>query len=315
MICLVVGAPPAGAMDGLDTRLPGVRCVPASSATPADMAEAEALFVWDFRWHSLDALLPMLPRLRWIQTASAGVDHLIVPTVIERGIALSNAAGVFERPMAEYVLGLVLAHAKGLLQTARAQAERSWQYRETLALRGATMVVVGVGRIGREVGLLARAVGMRVIGVRREAGEDRLGLDAVVGVDNLRDVAAEADYLVLTVALTPATRGLIGREVIAALRPSAYVINVARAAVLDLAALADALGTGAIAGAALDVFENEPLPSESPLWTVPNLLVSPHMSADACGWADRVVDVFVANAERYREGRGLVTPIDVARGY
>lgn len=315
MICLVVGTAPPGTFERLHERAPDIRCLPVASATPAEIGAAGMLFVWDFHWRSLDELLPMLPSLRWIHTASAGVDHVLVPGVIERGILVSNSAGVFEQPMAEYVLGLVLAHAKGFVATSQAQRERRWSYRETLPVAGATMVVVGVGRIGRAVGALARDAGLRVVGVRRQAGSDRLGLDDVVGVEDLRRAATGADYLVLTVALTPATHGLIDRATIGVLPPTAYVINVARAAVLDVDALVDALNAGRLAGATLDVFDDEPLPQDSPLWSTPGLLISPHMSADTVGWHERVVDVFVENARRFRVGAPLATAIDPGRGY
>lgn len=315
MICLVVGTPPPGTLERLAERAPEIRCLPVASASPAEIGAAPILFVWDFRWRSFDQLLPVLPSLRWIHTASAGVDHVLVPEVIERGIIVSNSAGVFEQPMAEYVLGLVLAQAKGFVATFQAQRDRRWSYRETLPVAGATMLVVGVGRIGRAVGALARAAGMRVVGVRRQPGRDRLGLDDIVGVDELKRVASAADYLVLTVALTPATRGLVDRATIDVLPPSGYVINVARAGVLDVDALVDALSDGRLAGAALDVFDDEPLPPDSRLWSVPGLLISPHMSADTIGWHERVVDVFVENARRFGDGAALATGIDPGRGY
>lgn len=315
MICLLVGTPADASIDRVRARVPRMELVAADAAPDAVLAEAEAMFVWDFRWRSLEELMPLIPRLRWIHTASAGVDHVLLPSVLQRGIVVSNSAGVFERPMAEYVLALVLAHAKGIIETANARVEHRWAYRETHRISGTTMVVVGVGRIGREVGALAHSVGMRVIGVRRQAGQEPPGFDRVVGVDDLETVAARADYLVVTAALTAATRGLVGRSVVKALPRSAYVINVARSAVVDVAAIVDGLGDGRIAGAAIDVFDEEPLPADDPLWSVPNLFISPHMSADATGWQDRVVEVFAENAERFLADRPLATLVDVARGY
>jgi phosphoglycerate dehydrogenase-like enzyme len=314
VICLVVGTMPAASFDRLRASAAGVSFL-RDDDPPEARREAEVLLVWDFRWRGLGEMLPHLPRLRWIHTASAGVEHVLLPAVVERGVTVSNSTGVFERSIAEYVLALVLAHAKGILATARAQSERRWAYRETFPVEGAAMVVVGAGRIGRAVAVMATAAGLRVTGVRRAAGPPEPGLTAVVATASLPSVLRTADFVVLTVAATSATRHLVDRTMLRCLKPSAYLINVARAAVLDMDALADALRAGRLAGAAVDVFDDEPLPDDSPLWSVPNLFVSPHMSADTVGWGDRVVDLFLANLERYRRGLSLITPVDLARGY
>jgi phosphoglycerate dehydrogenase-like enzyme len=290
-----------------------VTLVDARRADLTVLEAVEAAFVWDFRSRSLESLLPELPNLRWIHTASAGVDHIVGPGVRDAGIAVSNSAGIFDRPIAEYVLGLVFIHAKSFARTIEAQRERRWAYRATTDVSGRTMAVVGLGRIGRVVAELAQAVGINVIGVRSSgAGVSNV---EVVPADRLGEALGAADYVVVTAALTPATRGLIGRSAIEAMKPSAYLINVARGAIVDTDALVEALSRGRIAGAALDVFVDEPLPASSPLWTTPGLLISPHMAGDTHGWDVRVAELFAANVDRYLAGEPLINEVDQARGY
>jgi phosphoglycerate dehydrogenase-like enzyme len=314
VICLVTGPIPPAALADLADLEPEVRFVVADDAVPDLLAAAELAFAWDFR-RSLDDVLTHAHRVRWIHAASAGVEHLLTPTVVARDIAISNSTGVFERPIAEYVLALVLAHAKGLLETHRAQRARQWAYRETSALTGATLVVVGAGRIGRAVGELADAAGMRVIGVRRHEGPAQPPFSELVGRGRLHEVLPDADYVVICAAATEDNRHLVDREALALLSPVAYLINVARGSLLDQDALAEALRGGRLAGAALDVFDQEPLSPDSPLWSVPNLLISPHMSADTTGWDRRVVEVFRANLGCFRRGEPLPSQVNSSRGY
>ena len=314
MICLLVGVPEA-ARSRLAGGAPNLRFLAPDEVADGDRRQVEAALVWDFRFRSFDELVERFPDLRWIHTASAGVDHVLGPAVVRRGILVSNSAGVFDDAIAEYVMALVHAHAKGLLETAAAQAARRWAYRETREVAGAAMLVVGAGRIGGAVAAVATAVGMRVMGVRRIAAPPSAGFEAIVSIGELDGALASADYVVLTLAATPATVRLFDAERLARLRPSAYLVNVARASVLDTAALVDALRSGRLAGAALDVHDEEPLPADSPLWSAPNLFISPHMAGDTVGWDLRVVEGFLENLRRFRAGEPLATPVDPARGY
>jgi phosphoglycerate dehydrogenase-like enzyme len=288
-------------------------CVDILKTDSTELAEAEALLVWDFRWKSLDALLPEVPLVRWIHTASAGVEHVLVEAVKQGRIVLTNSAGVFDQPIAEYVLGLVLAHSKGLIETALAQRDHRWAYRQTLNIHGRVLLIVGLGRIGRTVGQLAAAAGMRVIGVTsrgaRVEGVETVDRDALAGA------LGEADYVVITAALTPETLRMIDTRTLALMKRSAYLINVARGQILDTDALVEALSRGAISGAALDVFDQEPLPSDSPLWSVPNLLVSPHMSGDSEDFDLKAIELFIANVHRFVQGEPLLNVVDPGRGY
>jgi phosphoglycerate dehydrogenase-like enzyme len=312
---LVLGTLPPLAAERLAALDAIARFVSVDDAGDADREAAEVLFVWDFRSTTLGAIVDTLPSLRWLHASSAGVEKLLVPAVVNADFVVTNSAGLFDEPIAEYVAALVLAHAKELPATLQAQADHRWSYREVAAVAGTTMVIVGMGRIGRAVGRLARALGMEVIGVRRSTEplpDDPPGARVT---SDLAAVAPLADYLVVTAALTPATRGLVSAAIVDALRPSAYLINVARSPIVDTDAVVAALRDGRLAGATLDVFDQEPLPPDSELWDVPNLLVSPHMSGDTIGFTGGIVDVFGENVRRYLRREPLANVVDVRRGY
>lgn len=313
--CLLVGAPPPSLRPDLLESVPDIDVVRLPDASPSQLATAEVVLVWDFRWRGLAELLVRAPRLRWVHAGSAGVDHLLPALGDRPDIALTNSAGVFERPIAEYVLGLLLAHAKGFAETFRAQAERRWAYRETAALAGGTLVVVGAGRIGTAIARLGVAVGLRAVGVRRTGSPATPPFERVIGVAELVDVIGAADFVVVATPATSDTARLIDARVLAAMRPTAYLVNVGRSSAVDTAALVAALEAGALAGAALDVFDEEPLPPAHPLWAVPNLFVSPHMSGDAAGWAADIIELFGANLRAWRSGEPLQGSVDRTRGY
>jgi phosphoglycerate dehydrogenase-like enzyme len=241
------------------------------------------------------------------------------PELIASPVVLTNSRGIFDHAIAEYVLGLILAFAKDLPHTLDLQRRREWQYRETERIDDRTALIVGAGSIGRDVGRLLRAVGMRVLGAGRTGGVRRGGdaepFERVVSAAGLPAVLPEADYVVLALPLTPETRGMFGGALLARMKPAARLINVGRGAVVDEAALVQALREHRIAGAALDVFANEPLPSDHPLWDLPGVIVSPHMSGDYIGWQKAVSGLFVDNFRRWLAGRPLRNVVDKARGY
>ena len=314
VVVIVIGEPGRRAWGRLRDLAPRILCVRADEADATVMERADAVFAWDFRSGSLRELWPRLPHVAWVHAASAGVDHLPLPELVERATIVTNSAGVFDRSIAEYVLGLILLHAKGFDRTLAAQAERRWAYRETSDVLDKRLLVVGLGRIGRTVARLASAVGLHVEAVRRDGGSDP-DVAAVHPASALADVVGDADFVAITVARTPETHHLVDARVLAAMKPEAYLVNVARGDVVDTDALATALRSGRLAGAALDVFETEPLPPGDPLWDTPNLLVSPHMCGDATGWEDRVIDVFIENARRFLAGMPLRNQVDLRRGY
>ena len=284
-----------------------------SESLTGDAADADALFVWgsgDFlkdNWHRFLSV-------RWIHSASAGVDRLLFPELVRSDVVLTSSRNIFDRAMAEYTIGLMLAAAKDFTTTISRQAAHEWKARETESLFGKTLIVVGVGPIGRETARLAKAFGMRLIGVGRTAREDP-DFGPIIASTDLASVLPEADYLLLIAPRTPITEGLIGREAIALLKPSARVINVGRGSIIDQEELRRALVEGRIAGAALDVFEKEPLAKDDPMWDTPNLLVSPHMAGDYAGWRRDAADLFMENLRRWTAREPLLNVVDKALGY
>lgn len=276
---------------------------------------AEVLLVWDFRSSALAKAWPVADTLRWVHAASAGVNHVLSDEVIASDVVVTNSRGVFDEPMAEYVLGMALALAKDLPTTLTRQRERRWHHRETERLGGRHALVAGTGPIGRAIGRKLAAVGMTVTGLGRVARAEDADLGEVLPMSALPDVLPDVDYLVLAAPLTEATRGMVDARALAAMKPTARLINVGRGPLVVPDDLIDALAAGRIAGAALDVFVDEPLPRSSPLWDLPNVIVSPHMSGDVVGWRSELVALFSDNLTRYLDGRPLRNVVDKTRGY
>lgn len=276
---------------------------------------ADVLFVWDFRSHGLTAALPAADSLRWVHTGSAGVNHVLSPEVVESEVVVTNSRGVFDEPMAEYVLALALAMAKDLPTTLRLQHERRWRHRESERLGGRHALVAGTGPIGRAIGRKLTAAGVTVTGVGRRARGSDPDLGSVLAMDRLAEGLDGADYVVLAAPLTDETRGMIDKAALAAMKPTARLINVGRGPLVAQDDLVEALAAGRIGGAALDVFADEPLPETSPLWAMPNVIVSPHMSGDVVGWRTELVALFHDNLTRYLDDRPLRNVVDKRRGY
>ncbi|MFN1187587.1 D-2-hydroxyacid dehydrogenase [[Kitasatospora] papulosa] len=271
---------------------------------------ADVLLVWDFTSDAVREAWPGDgPRPRWVHTASAGVDRLLCPELAASPTVVTNARGVFELPIAEYVAGLVLAFAKDLPRTLELQRLHRWSHRETRGLAGTRAVVVGAGPVGREIMRLLDALGVQVALVGRTARR------TIHGVEDLDRLAAGADWVIGAAPLTDATRGMFDSRFFGLLQPSAHFVNVGRGALTVEEDLAEALRRRWIAGAALDVFQEEPLGSRSPLWEVPRLLVSPHMSGDTAGWRDRLGAQFVSMYELWSAGEPLPNVVDIGRGY
>ncbi|MFD0340565.1 D-2-hydroxyacid dehydrogenase [Streptomyces sp. NPDC127117] len=276
----------------------------------ARLPEADVLLVWDFASDAVREAWPGEgPRPAWVHTASAGVDRLLCPELTASDTVLTNARGIFERPIAEYVTGLVLAFAKDLPGTLELQRRRQWRHRESVRLAGSRAVVVGAGPIGREITRLLIALGVQVALVGRTARR------TIHGTEDLDRLAALADWVICAAPLTGSTRAMFDARFFGLMQPSARFINVGRGPLVVEDDLAEALRRRWIAGAALDVFEQEPLGPESPLWDVPDLIVSPHMSGDTAGWRDRLSEQFVAMYEHWAAGEPLPNVVDKQRGY
>ena len=275
---------------------------------------AEVLLLWDFRAQMLSEAWSHARRLRWIHSSAAGVDAVLFPQLIASEVVLTSSRGVYDRAIAEYVLGLMLAFAKDLWTTAEDQRRREWRHRETERLHDRRLLVIGVGGIGRAIATLARAAGMQVEAVARTGRSDP-DLGRITAVADLGGVLGDADYVVIAAPLTPETRGLFTGTAFEQMKPTARLINIGRGAIVDEAALLDALRRKRIAGAALDVFMQEPLPKEHPFWDLPGLVVSPHMCGDFIGWGAAVADLFVKNYMRWRRGEPLLNMVDKTLGY
>ena len=300
--------------DALRAALPDDRFVVAGDDLgPA--AEAEAAF-GGFSVERIRQALAGLPRLRWMHTFSAGVDRHVPALAGRQDILLTNNSGAYDIPIAEHVIAMLFGAAKALPAHLAAQGRREWKrdvpHRE---LRDATLVVVGLGSIGGEIARLAHGLGMRVIGVRRDPRRPVPGVERIVPPEELAAVAAEADHLVVSAALTPETRGLVSAAVLARLRPTAWLVNIARGPIVDEAALVAALREGRIGGAALDVFDTEPLPAESPLWSLPNVILTPHVSGSSPRVRERSLALVVENLRRFKAGEPLLNLVDRAAGY
>lgn len=280
-----------------------------------ELEGADALFAWRAARELLPGAWPSAGALKWIQAASAGVDGLLFPELVESHVVLTNARGVFDAAMAEYVLGLVLLFAKDLIGVLDRQARREWRHADTETLEGKRLLVAGAGPIGRAIGKAGRSFGMLVRGLGRTPRPGDAVFGTVLGVEDLHDAVGWADFVVDTLPGTPATRHLFDRDTFAAMKPWVRFLNVGRGSTVDEEALVEALRSGTIAAAALDVFEDEPLPPDSPLWTMPNVVVSPHVAGDFAGWREAVVELFVENLERYLTGNPLRNVVDKQLGF
>jgi phosphoglycerate dehydrogenase-like enzyme len=282
------------------------------------LAEADVLF--DFDQTHLEDLPELAPRVKWIQATSAGIGQLVSRMEYDRRMprtVFTTASGVHAQPLAEFCVLAMLTFAKGLLGVLRAQERRHWERYAGTDLAGRTIGIVGVGRIGREVARIARAFHMRVLGVKRDASGDAraLHVDELHGLDGLFQVLARSEFLVLVAPHTGETERLIGGPELARLPRGAIVINIGRGALVDEPALVESLRSGHLGGAALDVFAEEPLPAHSPLWEMPNVLVSPHSGSTSDRENGRITDLFCRNLRRFLANEPLLNVLDTRRQY
>jgi phosphoglycerate dehydrogenase-like enzyme len=269
--------------------------------------------------------LTLAPNLRWLAMPSAGADGAVRAGLLaaDRPLLITTANGVHTVPITEFVFGALLILIRHWPDILTLQRERTWpdhsRWRRLGSgeLDGSTLGVVGLGAIGRQIARIGRAFGMRVVATRRTVipGATDPDADVLYPTANLRALLAEADFVILAVPHTPETHHLLGPNELRAMKPSAFLVNIARGTIVDEPALIAALQNGTIAGAALDVFEKEPLPPDSPLWTLPNVLISPHVSGLTTRYSHRFTDLFLDNLTRYRAGQPLRNLVDPVRGY
>lgn len=279
------------------------------------LPDSRVMMVTDFRTEALEAAWPMADKLEWIHATSAGVDALMFPALIDSDVTVTNARGIFDRSIAEYVLCTMLMFAKDFPRSMRLQAGHKWKHRDTERAEGREVLIVGAGSIGRQIARLARAVGMNPHGVARRARSGDEDFVAVHANEQLFDQLAVADFVVIAAPLTPQTEGLFDQKAFAAMKKEARLINIGRGPIVNTRDLIDALNKGEIAGAALDVFEEEPLPEDHPLWEMGNVILTPHMSGDFIGWRRALTDQFLENFDRWHKGGELFNHVDKKLGY
>ncbi len=261
-------------------------------------------------------------RLRWVHSGTAGVGASLFEEMRESDVLLTNSAGVYAEPMAEHALAMILYFSRGLDVAVAGQAAREWRHRDLHGLgsparevAGRTLTVVGLGGTGRALARRAAALGMRVLAIRRNPGDSPSGVEAVWGPDRLLEALSEADFVALTLPETPETEGLIGRRELEAMGAECVLINLSRGGIVDEEALAAGLADGRLRGAGLDVFREEPLPPDSPLWGLENVLVTPHTSGVSPGFWDRETELILRNIDRYLSGEPLENLVDKELGY
>jgi len=271
-----------------------------------------------------DEQLARAGRVRWLSSVAAGLDGIVTPALLARGIAITNASGVHGPNIAEHVLAMMLMFTRGLPALFRAQLARRWERNMTSRSEGAgeltgkTLVIVGLGRIGEAIAVRARPFGVRVVALKHDPStrhDPGVVVDELLGLDALDDALGRADHVCVTVPLTRETHHLIDGRRIARLRAGAFVYNISRGAVIDEAALIAALRAGKLGGAGLDVFEEEPLPETSPLWDLDNVILTPHVAGLTPLYYQRTAALFADNLDRFLAGRPLANRFDPARGY
>ena len=298
---------------------PGSRLVSVSleGLADSDLSDVEVLLRGPMPQGNFDRLLSRCPNLKWVHSATAGVERVLTPAALERGLAITNARGVFSDPIAEYVIMWILAIGRRLPQLLELQRERTWQPLEGREMADLTVGVVGLGSIGRRVAELAVAFGCRVVATRRNpaAGDEVPGIAETFPADRLPDLMRQSDFVVLALPLTQDTSDLLDSAMLAHAKPGSWLINVARGALVDERALVRAIREGRMAGAVLDAFREEPLPVDSELYATPNIIVTPHTSWSSGRVLDRSIDLFCDNLGRFARGEPLLNLVDPGAGY
>ncbi|MDI6600974.1 MAG: D-2-hydroxyacid dehydrogenase [Thermoanaerobacteraceae bacterium] len=274
---------------------------------------AEIYVDWAYNFYR--EIVEKADQVKWIQSLSAGVDMLPMDLIKEKGIVVTNASGIHKIQISENVFGYMLMFVRGLNKFYELQKERKWDKSpRTTELYEKTMGIIGAGSIGSEIARLGKAFGMKVLGLRK-SGKPEEYYDVMYTNDGLKELLIQSDFVVSCIPLTDETQHLLGEEEFKAMKPTAYFINISRGSVVDEKALVKALKEGWIKGAGLDVFEEEPLPVDSPLWDMPNVIITPHVAGLTDRYMERAMKLFNDNLERYLKGENLINVVDPDRGY
>jgi len=292
---------------------------PGATVTTTDLehageyiADTDILVTWG--WMDIRSLYLAAPRLKWVHALSAGVEMLTFPEIQASDTILTNSKGIHGIPLSEHVFAMILAFSRGFNLLFRRQQEKKWERVPTDEVHEKTIGIVGLGSIGREIAKKAKGLGMEVVATKREMTAE-IFVDKLYRADQLHEMLGVVDFLVVALPLTEETTGLFTLKEFAAMKPSAYFFNIARGAIVRETDLVEALRRGLIKGAGLDVFAAEPLPEDSPLWEMENVIISPHIGALSPYYLDRAVKLFVDNLTRYTQNREMFNIIDKAKGY
>jgi phosphoglycerate dehydrogenase-like enzyme len=279
--------------------------------------DATVIFNWSLAGDLQREVFRMCPKLEWVHSRSAGLDGLLFPELVESPVRLTNGRGLYSESLGEFVVGAILYFAKDLRRMIRNQAAGAWEPFDIVEVRGQTVGIVGYGDIGRAVASRVHALGMRVLGVKRHGppAHDEPFAERIYGPEGLIEMISRSDYVVVTAPLTPETVGLMGEPEFAAMKPDAVAINVGRGPVIEEAALVKALSEKRIKGAALDVFDTEPLPKGHPFYKLENVLLSPHCADHTPDWLDQAMRFFLTQFERFRKGEPLRNVVEKKLGY
>jgi len=317
---LVLAEPDEPQVTALKKRLWEVKIIAGNSVDVFEQAaiHANVLFNWSGSLVLFRKVFELCPNLRWVHSRSVGLERTLFPEIIGSPVVLTNGTGVFSASLGEFVLGAILYFAKDFRRMIRNQKAGKWEPFDVMAISGQTVGIIGYGDIGRAIAARARPLGMKVLAVKRHISTARGAgtlVDQLYSPEQRTEMISCCDYVVVAAPLTSETVGMIGEPEFAAMRRSAVVINVGRGPVIDERALIDMLSAGKIKGAALDVFDHEPLPDDHPFYKLENVLLSPHCADHTPDWLDQAMQLFIEQYERFQKGEQLLNVVDKKLGY
>ena len=314
---LVLTDPDDPQVEMLARKLAGVRIAAGNSAEAfVDATEnATILCNWSGSLELFRKVFGMCPNLRWIHSRSVGVERTLFPELRKSPVVLTNGSGVFSASLGEFTLGAILYFAKDFRRLVRQQMAAKWEVFDVTMIQAKTVGIVGYGDIGRAVAARVRPLGMQVFALKRHTAHVDPLVDRVFGPAQRAEMISQSDYVVVAAPLTAETRGMIGEAELAVMKPTAVVINVGRGPIIEEKAMIRALSEGRIRGAALDVFDMEPLPAGHPFYSMDNVLLSPHSADHTPEWLADAMELFIEQFERYREGKPLRNVVDKKLGY